>query len=53
MTARQFLFLGTSVLASCLFWACRRASTESIQDRVVRLAELEIDPAQLDNTKRH
>ncbi|MBV9939045.1 MAG: antibiotic biosynthesis monooxygenase [Acidobacteriaceae bacterium] len=51
MTVRQFLLLGTSVLASCLFWACRRAATESMQSLVVRLAELEIDPAQLENYK--
>lgn len=47
MIARQFLLLGTSALASCLFLACRRAPAESLQGRVVRLAELEIDPAQV------
>lgn len=52
MTVRQFLLLGTSVLAACLFWACRGvASTEPMQGCIVRLAELEIDPAQLENYK--
>ena len=51
MTARQFLLVGTSVFASCLFWACRRSSIEPTQGRVVRLAELEIDPAQLESYK--
>ena len=48
MTTGPSLLVGTSVLASCLFWACRRASVEPTQGRVVRLAELEIDPAQLE-----
>jgi quinol monooxygenase YgiN len=51
MKARQLLLVGTSVLASCLLWACRRASTEPMQGRVARLAELEIDPAQLASYK--
>lgn len=51
MTARHFLILGASVLPFCLFWACRRLSTEPMQGRIVRLAELEIDPAQLENYK--
>src|SRR3954447_19577327 len=49
MTGRRFLLIGTSVVASCLFWACRRPSPEPGQGRVVRLAELEIDPAQLNS----
>src|SRR5918993_4719374 len=51
MTTGQLLFLGTSVLTLCLCCGCRRAPAEPGQDRMVRLAELEIDPAQLDNYK--
>jgi quinol monooxygenase YgiN len=51
MTTRPFLSLGASVLALCLCYACGRAPAEPEQGRVVRLAELEIDPAQLANYK--
>jgi len=51
MTTGHLLFLGTSVLTSLLCCACGRAPAEPGQDRVVRLAELEIDPAQLDSYK--
>lgn len=34
-----------------MLWACGRATSEKIQRRVVRLAELGIDPAQLENYK--
>lgn len=50
MTAGQFL-LGTSVLTACLLCACRSVPSEQAQGRVVRLAELDIDPAQLENYK--
>jgi 4-carboxymuconolactone decarboxylase len=50
VTVKQLLFLGTSVLVSCLFWTGRHASAEP-QGRIVRIAELEIDPAQLESYK--
>ena len=50
MTVKQLLFLGTSVLVSCVFWTGRHASAEP-QGRIVRIAELEIDPAQLESYK--
>ncbi len=51
MTAKQFRLLGSAVIATCMFWVCRRASTEPVQGRIVRLAELEINPAQLQDYK--
>lgn len=51
MKAKQFPLLGASVLTLFLFCACGHTPAEQIQDRVVRLAELEIDPAQLENYK--
>lgn len=51
MTAKQFLFLGTSVLTLGLLFTCGRAPAEKTQGRMVRIAELEIDPAQLENYK--
>jgi quinol monooxygenase YgiN len=51
MTTGHLLFLGASVLTCCLCCACGRAPAEPGQDRVVRLAELEIDPAHLDSYK--
>ena len=50
MTAKQFLLLGTSVLVSSLFWTGRHAAAEQ-QGRIVRIAELEIDPTQLESYK--
>jgi len=46
MSARQFLVLGASVLTLCLLCVCGRAPAEKMQGQVVRLAELEIDPAE-------
>ena len=53
MNAKQFLILGASVLTLCVLCACGHAPApaEQMQARVVRLAELEIDPAQLENYK--
>jgi quinol monooxygenase YgiN len=51
MSTRQLLLLGASVLAVCLCCACGAAPVEPRQGRLVRLAELEIDPAQLDSYK--
>jgi quinol monooxygenase YgiN len=51
MRARHFLLLGASVLAGSLLWTGRPVSAEPMEGRVVRLAELEIDPAQLEGYK--
>jgi quinol monooxygenase YgiN len=51
MRARHFLLLGASVLAGLLLWGGRRGSAEPVDGRVVRLAELEIDPGQLERYK--
>ncbi|MEH2321279.1 putative quinol monooxygenase [Nostoc sp.] len=51
MKARRFLIPGASVLTLCLLCACGRAPAEQTQGRMVRLAELEIDPAKLENYK--
>lgn len=51
MSARQVLALGASVLALSLLGACRRSPTEPMQGRVVRLAEIEIDPVRLEAYK--
>jgi len=51
MTGRQALLLGTSLAASFFFWAQRCASAEPIGSPIVRIAELQIDPAQLDAYK--
>jgi quinol monooxygenase YgiN len=51
MNARQVLSLGASVLAFSLLAACWRSPAKQVQGGVVRLAELEIDPVQLENYK--
>jgi quinol monooxygenase YgiN len=51
MTAKQLLFLGTALSASCILLVCHPAFGAAPQNPIVRLAELEIDPAQLDNYK--
>ena len=51
MTRRLALLLGTSLVASLLFWHERSAATESVGGPIVRIAELEIDPAQLEAYK--
>jgi quinol monooxygenase YgiN len=51
MNARQALFMGTSLLASSLLWVCVCSSAEPADGRIVRIAELEIDPAQLEPYK--
>ena len=51
MTATQVLLLGTSLIASVLFLDQRCATAESVGGPIVRIAELEIDPAQLDAYK--
>lgn len=52
MTAKQLRCLGgAAVMASCLLWGGGRACAEPVDGRVVRLAELAIDPAQLEEYK--
>lgn len=48
MTAQHILFLGASALASTL---AGRAAPEDTPSPYVRIAEIEIDPAQLENYK--
>ncbi len=59
MITRRSLSIATSIIATCTSLAIRRAPAQSapqpapqlVQNRLVRLAELEIDPAQLDQYK--
>jgi quinol monooxygenase YgiN len=51
MTGRQALLLCTSFVASFLFWAQRCAAAEPAGGLIVRIAEIEVDPAQLDAYK--
>jgi quinol monooxygenase YgiN len=51
MTVRQMLILGAAVLTISLSGASRRSAAQTIQGRLVRLAELEIDPVQLESYK--
>jgi quinol monooxygenase YgiN len=48
MNVKQFLILGASVLASSLYG---RSLAEERQGQCVRVAELEVDPAQLESFK--
>src|SRR5690242_4495657 len=50
MTAKHFLLLGTSVLISSLFWTGRAAAAHR-EGRIVRIAELEIDPTRIESYK--
>jgi quinol monooxygenase YgiN len=51
MKARQVFFVVAAALMSCLLSACESAPAQSAQGRMVRIAELEIDPTQLENYK--
>jgi quinol monooxygenase YgiN len=51
MRRKTLAVLGVSMFSCYLLLAPRPASAQSSQNRVVRLAELEIDPAQLDRYK--
>ena len=51
MTVRHALMLGTLLIGALLFSPQRGATTARDQTTVVRIAELEIDPAQLDAYK--
>ena len=50
MRGKLTLLLGTSLVASLLFWAQRCAAAELVGDPIVRIAELEIDPESLKPT---
>jgi quinol monooxygenase YgiN len=50
MTGRQALVLGTSLVAAILLWQ-RDTAAVAFGSPIVRIAELEIDPAQLDAYK--
>ena len=51
MIGRQVLLLGASLVASFLFLNQRSAAAESVGGPLVRIAELEIDPVQLEAYK--
>jgi quinol monooxygenase YgiN len=51
MKTRRMIVLGLPLIASCLFLAIRRGFCEPLDDRMVRIAELEIYPDQLDAYK--
>ena len=51
MTGRQVLLLGTSLVASFSFWPQHCSAAESVGGPIVRIAELEIDPGQLEAYK--
>ena len=50
MTGRRALLLGTSLVTALLFWQ-RGTAAVVVGSPIVRIAELEIDPAQLDAYK--
>ena len=50
MTGKQALLLGTSFVTAFLFWQ-RGSADVGLGSPIVRIAELEIDPAQLDAYK--
>src|SRR5262245_44498144 len=51
MTGRQALLLGTSLVASFLFTGRQCFAAEQVGGVIVRIAELDIDPTQLDAYK--
>ena len=51
MKQKHVLTFAVSMLALFLPNSCRRSSSEDTSHRVVRIAELEIDPAQLESYK--
>ncbi len=51
MTKMKLLLIGTAAFAGCLLWSAASVSAATEDDRVVRLAQLEIDPAQLEKYK--
>src|SRR3954449_6574047 len=50
MTGRQALLLGASLVTALLFWQ-RGTAAVVVGSPIVRIAELQIDPAQLDSYK--
>jgi quinol monooxygenase YgiN len=51
MRRKQALMLGPPLIASCLFLGIRRGLSQSPEDRIVRIAELEIYPGQVNAYK--
>ena len=51
MKTKQLLVLGLPLITSCLLLTLRRGFSESVEDRIVRIAELEIYPDHLDAYK--
>lgn len=51
MRQKQMLIFVVAMLSLILTNACRRSSSEDTSQRVVRIAELEIDPSQLESYK--
>lgn len=51
MTKTEFLFLSVTAIATCLMLAGRQAEAAPGDSRVVRIAELTIDSAQLEEYK--
>ncbi len=51
MTSTHCLILGASLLATSMARASVNTSTQQMQSRIVRLAELQIDPGQLEEYK--
>ena len=48
MKTKQVLVLGLALITSCLFLPLQRGFSEPVDDRIVRIAELEIYPDHLD-----
>jgi len=51
MKSNRLFYLGIPLIGFCVFAGLRRGSSERVDNRIVRLAELEIDPAQVDSYK--
>jgi len=47
MKSNRLFYLGIPLIGFCVFAGLRRGSSEQVDNRIVRLAELEIDPAQV------
>jgi hypothetical protein len=50
MKTKRALVLGLSLIASCLFLGVRRGLSQAPEAQIVRIAELEIYPDQLNQT---
>jgi quinol monooxygenase YgiN len=51
VTMKQIVYVGIPLMGICVFLSVRRGWTEAVQNPMVRLAELEIDPAQVETYK--